>query len=204
MSDPSIFYFGLTFKDGVRDVFGTIGLFLCPIDIIRSLLRRFRQCEGFVWIHRDVGIWTRCPWCVDHSKKETSSLIHLPTNTEDESVDILEADDGSGWVKVVDHQGNSGLVPASYVEIVGGGEEQTTDHDARSKRGRHYVNTYGDMIPLRSWLHSTARAIYPYTAQGSDELTLQPGDILELSSGPNGGDRYADGWWEGETVVGLR
>ncbi|KJA24386.1 hypothetical protein HYPSUDRAFT_38820 [Hypholoma sublateritium FD-334 SS-4] len=103
---------------------------------------------------------------------------------EGESVDILEADDGSGWVKVVDHRGNSGLVPASYVEIVGGGEdEQTTIHDAHSKR---------------------ARAIYAYTAQGSDELTLQPGDILELSSGPNGGDRYADGWWEGFNTQGTK
>jgi formin-binding protein 1 len=31
-------------------------------------------------------------------------------------VQVLEADDGSGWVKVVDNRGGKGLVPASYVE----------------------------------------------------------------------------------------
>ena len=30
---------------------------------------------------------------------------------------ILEEDDGSGWVKVVDKAGNKGLVPASYLEL---------------------------------------------------------------------------------------
>ena len=29
---------------------------------------------------------------------------------------VLEEDDGSGWVKVVDEDGGRGLVPASYVE----------------------------------------------------------------------------------------
>jgi formin-binding protein 1 len=31
-------------------------------------------------------------------------------------VRILEPDDGSGWVKVADQDGNSGLVPASYIQ----------------------------------------------------------------------------------------
>lgn len=44
------------------------------------------------------------------------------------------------------------------------------------------------------------RAIYPYEAQGSDELSLEPGDILELSTGPGGGQSYGDGWWEGEDI----
>ena len=44
----------------------------------------------------------------------------------------------------------------------------------------------------------TVRAIYPYASQGPDELHLQEGDVLELSSGINGGKNYADGWWEGQ------
>jgi hypothetical protein len=31
-------------------------------------------------------------------------------------VRVIEEDDGSGWVKVVDEDGDQGLVPASYVE----------------------------------------------------------------------------------------
>ena len=31
---------------------------------------------------------------------------------------IIEEDDGSGWVKVLDEDGGRGLVPASYIESV--------------------------------------------------------------------------------------
>jgi hypothetical protein len=43
--------------------------------------------------------------------------IDLVSTTEGVSLDVLEPDDGSGWVKVSDGQG-SGLVPATYLEIV--------------------------------------------------------------------------------------
>ena len=33
-------------------------------------------------------------------------------------VQVVEDDDGSGWVKVADSKGGKGLVPASYIEIV--------------------------------------------------------------------------------------
>lgn len=42
---------------------------------------------------------------------------------------------------------------------------------------------------------SPVRAIYPYQSQGSDELGLSEGEILELSVG---GREYGNGWWEGE------
>ena len=38
---------------------------------------------------------------------------------EGETVKVLEEDDGSGWVKVANNSGGKGLVPASYVEVVG-------------------------------------------------------------------------------------
>lgn len=37
------------------------------------------------------------------------------TRSAGDSVQVLETDDGSGWVKAADGQGNSGLVPASYL-----------------------------------------------------------------------------------------
>jgi hypothetical protein len=42
------------------------------------------------------------------------------------------------------------------------------------------------------------RVVYDYQAQGSDELTVKAGDLLELTGGPTGGQNYGDGWWEGE------
>jgi hypothetical protein len=32
-------------------------------------------------------------------------------------VRVIEEDDGSGWIKVVDEEGGRGLVPASYIEV---------------------------------------------------------------------------------------
>ena len=48
-------------------------------------------------------------------------------------VRILEPDDGSGWVKVADQDGNSGLVPASYIQTAQGGSADTDSGD--SERG---------------------------------------------------------------------
>ena len=43
----------------------------------------------------------------------------------------------------------------------------------------------------------TVRGLYDYKAQGSDELSITEGELVELSGGPRGGQNYADGWWEG-------
>jgi hypothetical protein len=43
------------------------------------------------------------------------------------------------------------------------------------------------------------RGIYNYDAQGSDELGVREGELIELSAGPNGGENFGDGWWEGRT-----
>lgn len=32
-------------------------------------------------------------------------------------------------------------------------------------------------------------------------MTLQDGALIELSGGPNGGQNYADGWWEGKQLI---
>ena len=33
-------------------------------------------------------------------------------------MEVLEEDDGSGWVKVADEAGGKGLVPASYISVL--------------------------------------------------------------------------------------
>ena len=40
-------------------------------------------------------------------------LIH---SIEGATVHVVEEDDGSGWVKVIDNHGGKGLIPASYLE----------------------------------------------------------------------------------------
>lgn len=44
----------------------------------------------------------------------------------------------------------------------------------------------------------TVKALYAYEAQSADELGLKEGELIELSSGPSGGQLYGQGWWEGK------
>ncbi|PPQ86318.1 hypothetical protein CVT25_005619 [Psilocybe cyanescens] len=96
-------------------------------------------------------------------------------------VRVVEADDGSGWVKVSDGAGDSGLVPASYLETISDDQEQKRD------------NAYS--------VGRRVRALYSYASQGSDELSLEPGDLLTLSAG---GENYGNGWWEGYNAQGRK
>ncbi|CAK5284133.1 unnamed protein product [Mycena citricolor] len=98
--------------------------------------------------------------------------------SEGASVQVLEPDtDGSGWVKVSDGQ-SAGLVPASYISY----EDATSSAEGSGK----YV-----------------RGVYPYSANGPDELSVAEGELIELTEGPSGGQHYGDGWWEGKSESTL-
>ncbi|KAI0270983.1 hypothetical protein BGY98DRAFT_1100477 [Russula aff. rugulosa BPL654] len=98
---------------------------------------------------------------------------------EGASVHVIEEDDGSGWVKVLDEGGGRGLVPASYIESV--------DETQAPSPGTGRSLGSGQFV----------RGVYDYRSQGSDELDVSEGTRIELTSGPSGGQNYADGWWEG-------
>ncbi|KAI9463789.1 hypothetical protein F5148DRAFT_1286022 [Russula earlei] len=105
---------------------------------------------------------------------------------EGTSVRIIEEDDGSGWVKVLDEGGSQGLVPASYVESAD--VPQTPSASIGS--------------PLISG--QFVRGLYDYHSQGPDELDVSEGARIELTGGPSGGQNYADGWWEGIDALGRK
>jgi hypothetical protein len=75
--------------------------------------------------------------------------------------------------------------------------EDSEGIDTSKKRGRLQLSSRFQKQKQTN-LILQVRALYPYMAQGADELSLQPGETLELSSGPEGGEHYGDGWWEGE------
>ncbi|TFK52285.1 hypothetical protein OE88DRAFT_1734304 [Heliocybe sulcata] len=103
-------------------------------------------------------------------------------------VQVLEHDDGSGWVKVADDAGGKGLVPASYIEPVDSSEADVgSPAPASAEDPRKY-----------------AKGIYDYEAQGPDEISVQAGGLIELTAGPSGGENYAEGWWEGIDSAGKR
>ncbi|ELU44856.1 SH3 domain-containing protein [Rhizoctonia solani AG-1 IA] len=95
--------------------------------------------------------------------------------TEGSIVEIVEHDDGSGWVKILNEQGAEGLVPATYIEVVA---------PALNKRRAPPPPTRGASA-----------------AQGDDELSLKEGTTYELT--PNG-ENAGDGWWEGIDSKGKK
>ncbi|KAH9948829.1 hypothetical protein B0H21DRAFT_731329 [Amylocystis lapponica] len=111
---------------------------------------------------------------------------------EGTSVEVLEEDDGSGWVKVADNTGGKGLVPSSYIQftdaLVAPDQEPPTasEPSGAGRAGEH------------------VRGIYQYQAQGPDEISLQEGELITLTDGLTGGRNYADGWWEGIDASGKK
>ena len=62
--------------------------------------------------------------------------------------------------------------------------------------------SYNSVAAERSkTVHPSVRAIYDYEAQGTGELSLQEGQLIQLTDGPSGGRNYADGWWEGKQLI---
>ncbi|KAL5482501.1 BZZ1 [Sanghuangporus weigelae] len=106
------------------------------------------------------------------------------------TVQVVEDDDGSGWVKVADTKGGKGLVPASYIEVIEG-------------------NVVPPPVPVTTKPKQQAsgkyvRGLYTYEATGPDEINIEEGGMYELSSGAGGGQNYADGWWEGYDSTGKK
>lgn len=107
-------------------------------------------------------------------------------------VKILEEDDGSGWVKVDDGVGGKGLVPAAYIEMIV--EQAPTKRVPPTPPPPRGAKGSGKFV----------RGIYDYAAQGPDEMDVQTGQMIELSSGAGGGTSYAEGWWEGVSASGKK
>lgn len=112
---------------------------------------------------------------------------------------MLEEDDGSGWINVVDNQGRKGLVPTSYVELSSAKMPTPSPVHFRSGQGSQQYGMHLTFSVGRNGCFTkyTVRGLYTYQAQGSDELSITEGELIELSGGPNGGQNYGEGWWEG-------
>ena len=113
---------------------------------------------------------------------EASSPFELSV-TEGEQVELLEDDvDSTGWIKVCAGAGREGLVPTSYCEF-GGEAANTAAATPDSER-----NAAGGGLP--QGCGQFVKALYDYTAQGSDEHSLSVGEQIELTTT---GFSYADG-----------
>ncbi|KAG6892368.1 hypothetical protein C0995_004112, partial [Termitomyces sp. Mi166 len=97
----------------------------------------------------------------------------------------MEADDGSGWVKVADMQGRDGRVPASYLDHRDLISQSLVTQVGAGQHGKSHPTGRDHLVNITS-----------VGAQGPDELGLIEGQTIELTSGPSGGRNYGSGWWE--------
>ncbi|CCH41075.1 SLIT-ROBO Rho GTPase-activating protein 1 [Wickerhamomyces ciferrii] len=105
-----------------------------------------------------------------------------------ESLVIIEMDDGSGWTKIQNSIGDSGLVPTSYIQI---NEIPQTSGSGSSGGGK---KKGPEVVPKRGAKKiSYVQALYDYQSQGDDELTISSGQKIEVLEKDDG-----SGWTLGE------
>lgn len=95
--------------------------------------------------------------------------------TAGDLVEVVEADDGSGWTLVRTQTGQTGMAPTSYLEIT---ETKKKGPAVAPKRGAKRVQYM--------------EALYDYSAAEDNELTIAAGDRIAVVQDD------ADGWTEGE------
>lgn len=90
------------------------------------------------------------------------------------TLELLAGDDGSGWVRLSSPSG-SGLVPASYMEIMFGGKQAGGSGAAPPPP------------PTRGSKDPKVEVLYQYTGQDPSQLTINPGDVISVTKGDEGG-----------------
>lgn len=96
--------------------------------------------------------------------------------TQGEELEVVDADDGSGWTMVLTSGGTRGLVPTSYIEV--SASEKKKGPSVAPRRGAKRVRY--------------VEALYDYNAEESNELSIRAGDKITVITDD------ADGWTEGE------
>lgn len=128
------------------------------------------------------------------------SVLKLPHWIDNEDIEIEMNEDGRGT-----GDGNSGQPDSDFDEFSSQGSDgEVSSHSVITRSASNGVDS-------RSTTSSTpssntvvpsvgkCRALYSYAANMYDELSIQPGDVINIH------DKQADGWWLGELggTVGI-
>ncbi|XP_057378003.1 LOW QUALITY PROTEIN: uncharacterized protein LOC130699973 [Daphnia carinata] len=133
------------------------------------------------------------------------SVLKLPHWIDNEDIEIELIEDGRGT-----GDGNSGQIDSDFDEFSSQGSDgETSSHTVIQRNGASSngssstssssttttTNNAAVMVPSVG----KCRALYSYAANMYDELSIQPGDVINIH------DKQADGWWLGELggTVGI-
>jgi hypothetical protein len=121
---------------------------------------------------------------------------------------IVEPDDGTGWAKAEkEGSGESGLVPANYIELLSPNGQAQGSVSVPSRCPQESASSapppvrlgeqqkkddYPCFLRLNEYKRAV-RALYDYDSARVDELSLVEGETVELTER---GMDYADGWAE--------
>ncbi|KAM3124556.1 hypothetical protein CJJ07_001179 [Candidozyma auris] len=105
-----------------------------------------------------------------------------------ESYDVVEEDDGSGWTTLRDSAGAQGLAPTSYLAFMSAPANENDVGSTPKKKGPAVAPKRG--AKRVEYLE----ALYDYTAEEDNELTIRAGDKIVLVQA----DTDGSGWTEGE------
>ncbi|XP_046454593.1 uncharacterized protein LOC124202314 [Daphnia pulex] len=130
------------------------------------------------------------------------SVLKLPHWIDNEDIEIEINEDGRGT-----GDGNSGQVDSDFDEFSSQGSDgEISSHSVIQRNGG--VSSNAGSTSSSSTTDNTTvivpsvgkcRALYSYAANMYDELSIQPGDVINIH------DKQADGWWLGELsgTVGI-
>ncbi|GAA5908077.1 hypothetical protein JCM5296_002221 [Sporobolomyces johnsonii] len=115
--------------------------------------------------------------------------------SEADVVHVVEPEDESGWVKVRTADGRVGLVPGSYLQLGG---------DAGAAFARADIGG-GEAVDAGAAAGATGQevvALYDYTAQDADEISIREGERAELTArGMEVGEGWAEVVKDGQTGI---
>lgn len=110
--------------------------------------------------------------------------------TVGEMVEVVKQD-ADGWWDGILH-GKEGAFPSNFVELIN--DEVPTSKPMGPPKGGIGAAFMGAVRPVVTGpKKDTCKVLHEYKAENSDELSLQPGDIVEVLN-----KEVDEGWWEGK------
>jgi hypothetical protein len=123
---------------------------------------------------------TRLRALYDYDATEANEL----SMREGDLLVLLEKDE-SGWWRGRNADGNEGVFPSNFVEVIGGDGEASSEPGNRST-----------VVVPKEGQTMRCKVLYDYDAEDETELTIKEGEILEIQG-------EEDGWYYGTNTSGA-